>query len=114
MARNLVTVSKYLAKHFRHEPDALGLTLLPGGWVSVDDLLAASERASISLPDEHWLFRRSLFLPLEKPIGQNQTSVVFEGLSERWLGSHGLGPGVNHAASDLRIVSPRGNQPPAK
>jgi len=44
MNRRLVTMSKFLAKHLRHAPDALGLTLQPGGWVSVDDLLAASEQ----------------------------------------------------------------------
>ena len=49
MARNLVTVSKILAKHLRHAPDALGLTLQTGGWVSVDDLLAASERAGFAI-----------------------------------------------------------------
>ena len=49
MDRNLVTVSKFLAKHLRHAPDALGLTLQPGGWVSVDDLLAASERAGFTI-----------------------------------------------------------------
>jgi putative RNA 2'-phosphotransferase len=42
MDRRLVTVSKFLAKHLRHAPDALGLTLQPGGWVPVVDLLAAS------------------------------------------------------------------------
>jgi putative RNA 2'-phosphotransferase len=49
MDRKLVTVSKFLAKHLRHAPDALGLTLQPGGWVSVDDLLAASERAGFTI-----------------------------------------------------------------
>ena len=49
MDRNLVTISKFLAKHLRHAPDALGLTLQPGGWVSVDDLLAASERAGFTI-----------------------------------------------------------------
>jgi putative RNA 2'-phosphotransferase len=49
MERNLVTVSKFLAKHLRHAPDALGLTLQPGGWVPVDDLLAASRRAGIKI-----------------------------------------------------------------
>ena len=44
MERRLVTVSKFLAKHLRHAPEALGLTLEPGGWVSVDELLAASMR----------------------------------------------------------------------
>src|SRR5436305_9146126 len=36
-----VKVSKYLSKHLRHEPERLGLTLAPGGWVSVEALLAA-------------------------------------------------------------------------
>src|SRR5580692_1624846 len=49
MNRSLITVSKFLAKHLRHSPDALGLTLQPGGWVSVDDLLAASERAGFAI-----------------------------------------------------------------
>jgi putative RNA 2'-phosphotransferase len=42
MDKRLVTVSKFLAKYLRHAPDELGLTLRPGGWVPVDDLLAAA------------------------------------------------------------------------
>jgi putative RNA 2'-phosphotransferase len=49
MVRRLVTVSKFLAKHLRHAPEALGLTLRPGGWVPVDDLLAASRRAGFAI-----------------------------------------------------------------
>jgi putative RNA 2'-phosphotransferase len=37
-----VRISKYLSKHLRHQPERLGLELLPGGWVSVDKLLAAA------------------------------------------------------------------------
>ena len=37
----LVRISKYLSKHLRHQPERIGLTLGPGGWVAVDDLLAA-------------------------------------------------------------------------
>ena len=37
-----ISVSKYLAKYLRHAPADLGLTLRPGGWVPVDDLLAAA------------------------------------------------------------------------
>src|SRR3954469_24639597 len=37
----LVKVSKYLSKHLRHQPERLGLTLAPGGWVEVEELLAA-------------------------------------------------------------------------
>lgn len=36
-----VKISKYLSKHLRHQPERLGLTLAPGGWVSVDHLLTA-------------------------------------------------------------------------
>jgi putative RNA 2'-phosphotransferase len=36
-----IKISKYLTKHLRHTPDRLGLTLAPGGWVGVDELLAA-------------------------------------------------------------------------
>jgi putative RNA 2'-phosphotransferase len=49
MDRQLVTISKFLAKHLRHAPDALGLTLLPGGWVSVDNLLTASQTAGFTI-----------------------------------------------------------------
>ncbi len=37
----LVKISKYLSKHLRHDPEGLGLTLAPGGWVGTGDLLAA-------------------------------------------------------------------------
>ncbi len=40
----LVRVSKYLSKHLRHQPERLGLTLAPGGWVEVEELLAACGR----------------------------------------------------------------------
>jgi putative RNA 2'-phosphotransferase len=39
--RRLVKTSKYLSRHLRHEPERLGLTLEPGGWVRVDELLQA-------------------------------------------------------------------------
>jgi putative RNA 2'-phosphotransferase len=45
----LVTVSKFLSKHLRHQPQALGLTLQPGGWVPVDALLAACRRAGFAI-----------------------------------------------------------------
>jgi len=44
MQPRAVKVSKYLAKYLRHAPQELGLTLQPGGWVPVDDLLAAAEK----------------------------------------------------------------------
>ena len=42
MQERLTRVSKYLAKYLRHGPEELGLTLQPGGWVLVDDLLDAA------------------------------------------------------------------------
>jgi putative RNA 2'-phosphotransferase len=39
-----VSVSKFLSKHLRHTPEAIGLTLADGGWVPIPDLLAAAER----------------------------------------------------------------------
>ena len=45
----LVTLSKYLSKHLRHEPERLGLILGPGGWVSIADLLAACGRNGVTL-----------------------------------------------------------------
>lgn len=38
----LVRTSKFLSKHLRHAPQKLGITLAPGGWVDVEDLLAAT------------------------------------------------------------------------
>ena len=49
MDRNKVTLSKFLSKHLRHTPDASGLTLQPGGWVPVDDLLAGCERKGFAI-----------------------------------------------------------------
>ncbi len=45
----LVRISKFLSKHLRHDPEGLGLTLAPGGWVGVDDLLAACARHRFGL-----------------------------------------------------------------
>jgi putative RNA 2'-phosphotransferase len=44
MSKRTITVSKYLSKHLRHAPQDLGLALQPGGWVAVDELLAATRR----------------------------------------------------------------------
>src|SRR5258708_7466851 len=38
------TISKYLSLHLRHQPEALGLELGPGGWVAVALLLAGAAR----------------------------------------------------------------------
>ncbi len=48
-----IKISKYLSKHLRHTPERLGLTLAAGGWVSVEDLLAAcaTQRFPITLAE---------------------------------------------------------------
>lgn len=40
--RRLVRISKYLAKHLRHQPERIGIELDEHGWVAVDVLLASS------------------------------------------------------------------------
>ena len=42
--KSLVKISKYLSKHLRHQPERLGLQMEAGGWVNVEDLLAACRR----------------------------------------------------------------------
>ena len=39
--KRLVTISKFLSKHLRHQPEALGLRLAEGGWVDIPTLLEA-------------------------------------------------------------------------
>jgi putative RNA 2'-phosphotransferase len=47
--QRIVQISKTVAKHLRHKPEALGLTLEPGGWVLVSDLLAAFAHKGFAL-----------------------------------------------------------------
>jgi putative RNA 2'-phosphotransferase len=44
-----VRVSKKLSLHLRHAPDHIGITLGPGGWVPVDELLSALANHGFSL-----------------------------------------------------------------
>jgi putative RNA 2'-phosphotransferase len=47
MDQSLVNTSRFLSKHLRHAPQEIGLTLEPGGWVLVSDLLEACGRARV-------------------------------------------------------------------
>ncbi len=47
-----VTVSKFLARHLRHQPERIGLVLDDAGWARVDELLAASARAGFPITRE--------------------------------------------------------------
>jgi putative RNA 2'-phosphotransferase len=51
-SQRLVKISKYLSKHLRHQPERLGLELAAGGWVRVDDLLAALARNNFPITRE--------------------------------------------------------------
>lgn len=42
--RRRVKISKYLAKHLRHQPERIGLALDEHGWADVAELLAAGTR----------------------------------------------------------------------
>ena len=50
--KRLVKVSRYLSRHLRHEPERLGLSLQPGGWFRVDELLAACATRSFAVTRE--------------------------------------------------------------
>jgi putative RNA 2'-phosphotransferase len=52
MSRRLVTISKFMSKYLRHEPEALGLILEPGGWVLIDDLLAGAAKQGFIISRE--------------------------------------------------------------
>ncbi|MFN8633120.1 MAG: RNA 2'-phosphotransferase [Chloroflexota bacterium] len=45
----LTRISKFLSLHLRHQPERLGLTLGPGGWVAVDDLLRGAQQRGFSI-----------------------------------------------------------------
>ncbi len=52
MTERSIRVSKFLAKYLRHEPEALGLTLMPGGWVSVAAVIEGARQKHFTLTVE--------------------------------------------------------------
>jgi putative RNA 2'-phosphotransferase len=50
--KRLVKISKYLSKHLRHQPERIGIELADGGWVKVDELLAACKKADFKISHE--------------------------------------------------------------
>ena len=50
--KSLVKISKYLSKHLRHQPERLGLRLESGGWIDVEELLAACRRNNFPISRE--------------------------------------------------------------
>lgn len=57
----LTKISKYLSCHLRHRPEQIGLELGEGGWIKVDDLLAACKKHQFPFSREE----------LEKVVAQN-------------------------------------------
>ena len=49
MSERLTRTSKFLSYVLRHNPDALGLTLAPGGWADVDTLVARAREEGRTL-----------------------------------------------------------------
>ncbi len=47
--RQRVRISKFLSKHLRHAPDAIGITLDAAGWTDIDALLAACRAHGVTL-----------------------------------------------------------------
>jgi putative RNA 2'-phosphotransferase len=54
-----VKVSKYLSLHLRHKPERLGLELAEGGWVRIDELLAACARNRFAAPRNRFALTRA-------------------------------------------------------
>lgn len=49
MTQSLVKTSKFLSLVLRHEPNKIGLTLDPAGWVAVNELLSACAAYGVNL-----------------------------------------------------------------
>ena len=49
MDRELIRFSKFMSLVLRHKPDAYGLALDAQGWASIEDLIAAANRAGLPL-----------------------------------------------------------------
>jgi hypothetical protein len=101
--RRRVKVSKYLSKHLRHEPERLGLTLGPGGWVPIDELLAACARNHFPITREQ----------LEEVVAVDQVAgIAARGEVEEGLES--LGPdahALQHLADVARLEAGRWHGP---
>ncbi len=55
MSKRIVTISKFMSKYLRHEPETLGLKLEPGGWVMIADLLEGAGKLGFPITEEELL-----------------------------------------------------------
>src|SRR5262249_945948 len=52
MDHELVRISKFLSLVLRHQPEKIGVSLSPDGWVAVDVLLAAAQQTGVPITEE--------------------------------------------------------------
>jgi len=52
MDKGLIKRSKFLSLVLRHRPERIGITLGAGGWVKVDELIRAANKARVRLTRE--------------------------------------------------------------
>jgi putative RNA 2'-phosphotransferase len=83
MSRDPVELSKFLSFVLRHKPDAIGLTLDPQGWVSIDELVTKGNAAGT-------LFNRDDLLLVVETNDKKRFSVSADGLSIRAAQGHSV------------------------
>jgi putative RNA 2'-phosphotransferase len=96
MARqpNPTTVSKFLARHLRHQPQRIGIALDPAGWTAVDALLAASAQAGLPLT------RAQLDAAVDPPAGKRRYEYDTTGTRIRAVQGHSVPVELGHPPAD--------------
>ncbi|MDB5233057.1 MAG: 2-phosphotransferase [Hymenobacter sp.] len=95
-ARNATRLSKFLSLHLRHRPASIGLELQEGGWVGVEELLAACAAHGVSLSREELN---------ELVVGSDKQRFAFDASGRRIRAQQG-----HSVAVDLQLMPA---QPPA-
>jgi putative RNA 2'-phosphotransferase len=83
MSFDSVGLSKFLSFVLRHKPDAIGLTLDPQGWVSIDELVTRGNAAGTR-------FDRDDLLQVVETSDKKRFSVSADGLSIRAAQGHSV------------------------
>ena len=91
---DLTSTSKFLSRHLRHAPEAIGIVLEPGGWVNVEALLAACVRHG------HPLSRATLDRLVQE---SDKQRFGYDGAGERVRANQGHSTAVE---LDFEVVTP--------
>jgi putative RNA 2'-phosphotransferase len=83
MPTDSVQLSKFLSFVLRHKPDAIGLTLDPQGWASIDELLTRSDAAGTR-------FSRDDLLQIVETSDKKRFSLSADGLRIRAAQGHSV------------------------